>query len=58
MLFYLRSRGIDPATARALLIRAFLADALAPLQSAPLRQQLERRIATALPRSEQIGESP
>jgi len=56
MLFYLLSRGLDPETARALLIRAFLADALAHLQSAPLRLELERRIARALPRSQQLGD--
>jgi Fe-S cluster assembly protein SufD len=58
MLFYLLSRGIDAETARALLIRAFLADALAALKSAPLRQQLERRVTRALPRSQQLGDLP
>lgn len=56
MLFYLLSRGIDAETARALLIRAFLADALAHLRSAPLRRELEQRITRALPRSQQLGE--
>jgi Fe-S cluster assembly protein SufD len=56
MLFYLLSRGIDAETARALLIRAFLADALVTLQPLPLRQQIERRIGQALPRAQQIGD--
>jgi len=56
ILFYLLSRGLDAATARALLIRAFLADALAHVQSAALRLELERRIARALPRSQQLGD--
>jgi Fe-S cluster assembly scaffold protein SufB len=58
MLFYLLSRGIDTETARALLIRAFLADALAPLRSPSLRRQLERRVTRALPRSQQLGDLP
>jgi len=56
MLFYLLSRGIDAETARALLIRAFLADALAHLQSSQLRLELERRITRALPHSQQLGD--
>jgi Fe-S cluster assembly protein SufD len=56
MLFYLLSRGIDAETARALLIRAFLADALAHLHSSQLRLELERRITRALPRSQQLGD--
>lgn len=55
MLFYLLSRGLDAETARALLIRAFLADALAHLHSSPLRLELERRITRALPHSQQLG---
>ena len=58
MLFYLLSRGLDPDTARALLIHAFLGDVLARVGFEPLRQQLERRIARAFPEAPQLGESP
>ncbi|MCA1939856.1 MAG: Fe-S cluster assembly protein SufD [Caenispirillum bisanense] len=37
-LFYLRSRGIDPQTARALLIEGFLDDVVDRIASEPLRQ--------------------
>ncbi len=56
MLFYLLSRGLDAAAARALLIYAFLDDVLARLGLIPLRRQLERRIARALPQSQHLGE--
>lgn len=56
MLFYLLSRGLDPQAARALLIHAFLDDVLTRLGLEPLRRQLERRIARALPESPQLGE--
>lgn len=39
-LFYLASRGLPPVTARALLLQAFLADALTPLPEGPLRDLL------------------
>ena len=56
VLFYLLSRGIDPQTARALLIYAFLDDVLAKLELPELRQQLERRISNALPDQQRIEE--
>jgi Fe-S cluster assembly protein SufD len=56
VLFYLLSRGIDPQTARALLIYAFLDDVLAKLELPELRQQLERRISSALPDQQRIEE--
>lgn len=56
MLFYLLSRGLDPKTARALLIYAFLDDVLARLELKDLRQQLERRISNALPDPQRIEE--
>ncbi|HEY7378938.1 MAG TPA: Fe-S cluster assembly protein SufD [Steroidobacteraceae bacterium] len=56
MLFYLLSRGIDPETARALLIYAFLDDVLVRLELKDLRQQLERRITNALPNKQRIEE--
>lgn len=45
MLFYLLSRGLDPAVARALLEWAFLEDVIARLPIPSLRAQLERRLA-------------
>ena len=56
VLFYLLSRGIDPQTARALLIYAFLDDVLAKLELPELRHQLERRISNALPDQQRIEE--
>ena len=56
MLFYLLSRGLDPRTARALLIYAFLDDVLARVGLTELRQQLERRISSALPDPQRIEE--
>jgi Fe-S cluster assembly protein SufD len=48
LLFYLLSRGIDPATARSLLKWAFLEDVLASMSPAPLRAEAERLIAAQL----------
>jgi Fe-S cluster assembly protein SufD len=56
VLFYLLSRGLDPQTARALLIHAFLGDVLARVGLEPLRRHLEQRIARALPQAPQLGE--
>jgi len=44
-MFYLRSRGIPQAEARAILVRAFLAEALALVASEPARAALEAAIA-------------
>jgi Fe-S cluster assembly protein SufD len=49
MLFYLLSRGLDPATARGLLVFAFLDDVVARMGLDAVRRHLERRIAAALP---------
>jgi Fe-S cluster assembly protein SufD len=48
LLFYLLSRGIDPATARSLLKWAFLEDVLAGITPPGLRQQAEQLAATQL----------
>ena len=40
-LFYLRSRGVPEAAARAILIRAFLAESLDPISCAPARAWME-----------------
>lgn len=49
MLFYLRSRGVDPATAEALLQWAFVSDVLARLPLLSLRREVERSLARQLP---------
>lgn len=49
MLFYLRSRGIDPMTAEALLQWAFVSDVLARLPLPALRREVERSLARQLP---------
>jgi Fe-S cluster assembly protein SufD len=49
MLFYLLSRGIDTATARGLLIFAFLDDVVTRMGIDSLRRFLEQRIAASLP---------
>ncbi|HJT97434.1 MAG TPA: Fe-S cluster assembly protein SufD, partial [Rhodanobacteraceae bacterium] len=51
-LFYLRSRGLPVDAARRLLIAAFAAAALADVSPAPFREQLERLVASRLPRDE------
>ena len=43
-LFYLRSRGIAEPDARAILVRAFLAEALDPIAHAPTRALMEAAI--------------
>lgn len=47
--FYLQSRGIDAAAARALLLRGFVAEALALLTDPVLADWLEPHLAAALP---------
>lgn len=49
MLFYLRSRGIDEATARGLLTYAFAADVIRGVPVTPLRALLGARIIGLLP---------
>lgn len=60
MLFYLRSRGIDPETARAMMIFAFAAETFERIELAPVEQLLRRALADRLPRAawltEPIGE--
>jgi len=56
MIFYLTSRGIDAATARALLTYAFVLDLLQALPVAALTETLARRIAGELPARDLIKE--
>jgi Fe-S cluster assembly protein SufD len=46
--FYLRSRGMDAATARHLLTFAFAAEVVARLGNADLRRSVEERLAARL----------
>jgi len=55
-LFYLRSRGLDEARARGLLVYAFAADVLARIRLAPLRQALEQQLAGRLLAGESVKE--
>jgi Fe-S cluster assembly protein SufD len=48
MLFYLLSRGIEPATARALLQWAFIEGAVSRIAPAPLRREVEELVAAQL----------
>jgi Fe-S cluster assembly protein SufD len=55
-LFYLVSRGIEPAAARAILTYAFCQDLVGRISLAPLRAAAESLVATALPDRELIRE--
>ena len=55
-LFYLRSRAIDPATARALLTYAFAHDVVLRIPLAPVRTALERLLLARLPQAERLRE--
>ncbi len=50
--FYLRSRGLDDAAARALLVFAFAAEVIERVQIAPLRTRLETLLRQRLPEQE------
>ena len=56
-LFYLASRGIDPATARAMLLEAFAGQALELADDAGLRAWIQPRLAAALPRAGTMQEA-
>jgi Fe-S cluster assembly protein SufD len=47
-LFYLQSRGVPPAEARALLTRAFLSDALESLEDDAVRETVEAQVTALL----------
>ena len=55
-LFYLRSRGIDAAAARTLLIFAFAEDLVSGLTYLPLRQRMERILMSRLPDADLLKE--
>jgi len=54
-LYYLRSRGLDEATARELLLFAFAGECTGRIRSAPVREHMERLVRQSLP--EEIQES-
>ena len=53
MVFYMRSRGLDPETASRFLIKGFASEILDTIRVTPLRRQLERRAMAAIPRLRQ-----
>jgi Fe-S cluster assembly protein SufD len=55
-MFYLRSRGVDEAMARALLTYAFAHDVIERVRVAPLRAMLERMLVERLPEGGRIRE--
>ena len=55
-LFYLRSRGIDAAAARTLLIFAFAEDLVSGLTYLPLRQRMEHILMSRLPDADLLKE--
>src|SRR5712671_3019644 len=57
MLFYLRSRGLEPEVAQRLLKWAFLEDVVAKIEVAELRRQIEQRLARQVPEPFARGES-
>lgn len=48
-LFYLRSRGVDEASARALLLYAFASECLDRMSCAPVREYLQKQVQQWLP---------
>ncbi len=48
-LFYLQARGIDRASARAMLIRAFAREIIQLIDLAPLRDYIDRQVVKAIP---------
>jgi Fe-S cluster assembly protein SufD len=55
-MFYLRSRGIEEAMAKSLLIYAFAHDVIERLRIAPLRNRLQESMLRRLPQGERIKE--
>ncbi len=55
-IYYLRSRGIDAATARSLLTYAFADEVIRQIRLAPVRSRLEQLLLARLPGSERVKE--
>ena len=51
-LFYLRSRGISPKAAQAMLVFAFASETFARMKLEPIREMLERKMLSRLPEGE------
>ena len=58
MLFYLRSRGIDEATAQGFLTRGFAQDVIERMSIDAVRERLERLVVTHVPGPESAQVSP
>lgn len=56
-MFYMRSRGLDPAAARSLLIYAFASEILGRMKIEPIRSQLDCTLLTRLPKDQRIKET-
>jgi Fe-S cluster assembly protein SufD len=56
-LFYLRSRGLDPATARALLTWAFAAEMVERISAPAIREPVRRLVTAHLPDGERLREA-
>jgi Fe-S cluster assembly protein SufD len=56
MIFYLRSRAIEPEVAKALLIYAFAHDIIGRIRLDPLKHRVERHLISMLPDGERIKE--
>ena len=56
MIFYLRSRGIDADTARALLVFGFARDIVDAVDVAPLKQKLTEFLITRMPDADNLRE--
>ena len=57
MLFYLRSRGLDEATAKSLLTFAFADDVIRRIKFAPVRERLEVNVGGRLPDADLIQDN-
>ncbi len=55
-LFYLRSRGVDEEAARSLLVYGFANDIIARVETADMRERIERLVLDRLPQGEEIKE--
>lgn len=56
MIFYLRSRGIDPETARAMMIFAFAAETFERIDLEPIEQLLKQDLLKRLPQAQVLAD--
>ena len=57
-LFYLRSRGLDEASARDMLLQAFAGECLGRIKPGPLREHVERIVRQAMPKPGSSSSEP